>query len=97
MAGLAMRSRVLILTTALIVSPVALWLILDSPHDDTPVRSAAIVLGVGWSFVVAAVVALTRSPGRFGGLMCAGRPRRAPRRAQRCERLAPVHGRAARR
>ena len=67
-----MAFRVTIVAAAgLVAGAVALWLIITSSYDDTPVRSAAIVLVVGWSFVVAGVVALTRSPGRFGSLLCA--------------------------
>jgi signal transduction histidine kinase len=60
-----------IIAAALVASAVAVWLILASAHDDTPVRSLVLTLVFAWSFVGAGVVALARWPGRFGALMCA--------------------------
>jgi signal transduction histidine kinase len=61
----------LIVAAALVASPLAVWLILSSTHDDDAVLTAIFVLVVSWSFIGAGVVALARTPGRFGALMCA--------------------------
>jgi signal transduction histidine kinase len=55
----------------LVGSSIAAWLVLASSHEPARVRTAALVVGVAWSFLAAGVVALARSPGRFGALMCA--------------------------
>jgi signal transduction histidine kinase len=66
-----MHSRLTILAAALVADAVAVWLVLASTHDDAPARTVVLILVLSLSFVAAGLVALTRSPGRFGGLMCA--------------------------
>jgi aromatic ring-opening dioxygenase LigB subunit len=64
-------SRFTIVAAGLGASAVAVWLILSSTHDDSAPRTIALLLLVSWSFLVAGLVAVARSPGRFGLLMCA--------------------------
>jgi signal transduction histidine kinase len=47
------------------------WLAFASTHEDDPGRTTLIILVVAWSFVGTGLVALAKSPGRFGSLMCA--------------------------
>jgi signal transduction histidine kinase len=51
-------------------SALAIWLTVSSPQEETAVRTVALSLVVGWSFLGAGLVALAREP-RFGRLMCA--------------------------
>ena len=61
----------LILAAALVASPLAAWLTLASEHDDNALRTTVSVLFVSWSYVGAGLVALARTPGGFGSLLCA--------------------------
>jgi signal transduction histidine kinase len=65
------RPRLTIIAAALVAGPIAVWIVLASEHDDNAVRTAVLMLVVSWSFLVAGLVALARTPGRFGSLMCA--------------------------
>jgi signal transduction histidine kinase len=64
-------SRVTIIAAALAGSAITLWVVLRSNHEDSALRTAILILLVSWSFVLSGLVALARSPGRFGWLMCA--------------------------
>src|SRR5919108_3017142 len=66
-----MSARSSIIAAGLVASAIAVWLVFDSQGDDAPARTAAAVLVVSWSFIGAGLVALSRSSGRFGALMCA--------------------------
>jgi hypothetical protein len=61
----------LIIAAALVASPLAAWLVFASEHDENALLTAASVLFVSWSFIGAGLVALARTPGGFGSLLCA--------------------------
>ena len=59
-----------IIAAGVVASSLALWLVFGSAHEDNAVRTAVLLLVVGWSFLGAGLVALAREP-RFGALLCA--------------------------